>query len=82
MVRPGLKRLRSAQSVKTDPRQTGLSHSVGRTTTNLKKREVVTPSKTLMPNFIYTETEKNRDRCEANLKTKVYKKDNDGNIIN
>ena len=82
MVRPGLKRLIAAQSVKTDPRQTGLSHSIGRTTTKLKKREVITPSKTLMPNFIYTEDEKNRDRCESNLKNKVYKKDSDGNIIN
>ena len=58
MVRPGLKRLRQAQAVKTDPRQTGLSQSVGRNTTNLIKKEVVTPSNTLMPNFIYTEDEK------------------------
>ena len=82
MVRPGLKRLRAAQAVKTEPRQTGLSQSVGRNNSNLKKREVITPSNTLMPNFIYTETEKNRDRCEANLKNKVYKKDANGNIIN
>ena len=80
MVRPGLKRLRAAQSVKTDPKQTGLSHSIGRTT--LKKREIITPTKTLMPNFVYTEDEKNRDRCNAKLKNKVYKKDSDGNIIN
>lgn len=81
MVRPGLKRLRQAQAVKTDPRQTGLSQSVGRNTTNLIKKEVVTPSNTLMPNFVYTESEKNRDRCDANRKIKVYRKDNDGNII-
>ena len=81
MVRPGLKRLRQAQAVKTDLRQTGLSQSVGRNTTNLIKREVVAPSNTLMPNFVYTESEKNRDRCDANRKIKVYRKDNDGNII-
>ena len=82
MVRPGLQRLRQAQAVKSDPRQSGLSQSVGRNTTNLQKREVVTPSKTLMPNFIYTETEKNRDRCDANRKIKIFRKDNEGNIIN
>ena len=60
---------------------TGIATVTTVNTTNLIKREVVAPSNTLMPNFVYTESEKNRDRCDANRKIKVYRKDNDGNII-
>jgi hypothetical protein len=95
MVRPGMKRLRQAHSVKVQPNKTGTSFMQGQSVTkeNIEKKGVVfnsganTPyndlsnNKTWEPNPADIAKAKKDERCCNKIKQKEFRRDGSGNVI-